>query len=359
MLHSMPSRSSNYIIFRQGFWKAQKRYYSWHRDSYRFLSHNGHSFSTSPPSDSTSPLYRIAKIGKDGNVKYTSVTISDILRGSSMHVRDLFSLNLTPTRTTTSSYHDDNDDSSSKASSTRISSTRKNGERLSSRPSAAILPREDDIIVSFGTIRALIGIDSGIIFDAHKPTVQLLADDISQTFQRINTQNQEEEEEEEEEIKQKDITIIDNQYSFELVFIEKILRDVSDTYSRRLKIYEPILDSILSKVTNEMFSATVVHRIMPIKDSILEFEIHVQSALDSLKDLLTNDEDMVGLLLTKKKQARDKGYDLDLSSHEDAELLIEEYARRLNTVLNETRVLLKKVKSKQVRLYTLYLYRIC
>lgn len=337
----LSSRSSNYI-FRKGFWKAQGRY-SWHRDSYRFLSHTAHPFSTFP-SDLTSPLYRIAKIGKDGNVTYTSETISDILRGSSMHVRDLFSLNLTPTPTSTSSHYDDDDDSSSNASSTRIYSTKKKGDRLS-RPSAAILPREDDIIVCFGTIRALIGINSGIIFDAHKPTVQLLADDISRTFQRINTQNREV-----EEMKQKDITIIDNQYSFELVFIEEILRDVSDTYSRRLKIYEPILDSILSKVSNEMFTATVVHRIMPIKDSVLEFEIHVQSALDSLKDLLMNDEDMVGLLLTKKKQARDKGYDLDLSSHEDAELLIEEYARRLNTVLNETKVLLKKVESKQVRL---------
>jgi hypothetical protein len=328
-------KPSNYL-FRKGFWKVQERF-SMHRNSYRFIIGH-HSFSTFSSSALTPPLYRVAKIGKDGNVTYTSETISDILRGSSMHVRDLFSLNLTPT----SSY--DDDDSSSNASSTRTSSSRKKGDKLS-RPSAAILPREDDIIICFGTIRALIGINSGIIFDAHKPTVKLLADDISQIFQRINAQDQE----------QRDITIIDNQDSFELVFLEEILRDVSDTYSRRLKIYEPIVDSILSKVSNEMFTATVVHRIMPIKDSILEFEIHVQSALDSLKDLLMNDEDMVGLLLTKKKQARDNGYDLDLSSHEDVELLIEEYARRLNTVLNETRYLLKKVESKQVRLQIMYL----
>ena len=109
-----------------------------------------------------------------------------------------------------------------------------------------------------------------------------------------------------------------------------------------------IVESISSRVTNEMFAATGIHRLVPVKDSIQRFEIHVQSTLDSLKDLLMNDEDMVQLLLTQRKEAKQKGYDLDLSTHDDVELLIEEYARRLNTILHETNYLLKKVESKQV-----------
>ncbi len=182
--------------------------------------------------------------------------------------------------------------------------------------------------VAFGTIRALIGSRHGILFDAHKPTVKLLAEDISLVFQSIASDN--------------------NVGDFELIFMEEILRDVCDTYSRRLQIYEPIVSSVLESLTNDMFNATGMHRLVPLKDSIQEFIIHVQSALDCLKDLLENDEDMVNLLLTKKKHARDNEYEIDVSIHEDVELLIEEYARRLYAILQETKYLLKKVESKQV-----------
>jgi len=130
--------------------------------------------------------------------------------------------------------------------------------------------------------------------------------------------------------------------------MEEILREVSDTYSRRLKVYEPILDSVVSNVSYDVSTSTGVHRLVPIKDSILEFEIHVQSVLDCLNELLMNDDDLLALNLTLKKQAKEKRYDLDISSHEDVELLIEEYARRLNTILHETKYLLKKIESKQV-----------
>ncbi len=179
----------------------------------------------------------------------------------------------------------------------------------------------------------MIGSNSGIIFDAHKPTVKLLTEDLSKTIGVIAADN-------------------DAGYStsqdFELVFIEEILRDVCDTYARRLRIYEPIVSSVVDSLTNDMFTATGIHRLVPVKDSIQEFVIHIQSALDCLKDLLENDEDMINLMLTKKRHARNNGYDLDNSIHEDVELLIEEYARRLNAVLQETDYLLKKVETKQV-----------
>ena len=300
-----------------------------------FDSFSSSSSSSATSSSSTpSPLYRIAKIAKDGKVQYKIQTISEILKGSSMHVRDLFSLNLTSTN------------------ALPATTKRKNASRHI-RPAAAILPRENDIIISFGTIRALIGIDSGILFDAHKPTVQLLADDMSHTFQHMYNNNHDNGDDDndygyDDIIDEKRINM-DNKESFELDFLEEILRDGCDTYARRLKIYQPIVDSILSRVTDEMFAATGIHRLVPVKDSIQEFEIHVQSALDCLKDLLMNDEDMVALLLTKRDKARKQGRDLDLSVHEDVELLIEEYARRLNTILHETKYLLKKVESKQVR----------
>lgn len=81
-------------------------------------------YNFSSSSSSAAVTYEIAQIKKDGQMQYRSKTIEEILRGSSMHARDLFSLNLT--------------------------STQMSGKKASRlvRPSAAILPREDDILVS-------------------------------------------------------------------------------------------------------------------------------------------------------------------------------------------------------------------
>jgi hypothetical protein len=89
----------------------------------------------SSSSSSSPPLYKVAKISKDGQVKYKSLSISEILSGSSMYARDLFSLNLTSTQYFDHMNKDEERLSRSKA-------------LRSVRPSAAILPREEDIIVS-------------------------------------------------------------------------------------------------------------------------------------------------------------------------------------------------------------------
>lgn len=164
--------------------------------------------------------------------------------------------------------------------------------------------------------------------------MKLLAGELSTKFQKVDKD---------------DIAKYIENEEFELVFMEQILKDVCDTYERRIRIYEPIVSSVVDSLTNDMFTATGIHRLVPVKDSIQEFVIHVQSALNCLKDLLENDEDMINLMLTKKQHAKDNGYEIDASIHEDVELLIEEYARRLNSILLETSYLLKKVESKQVR----------
>jgi len=278
------------------------------------------SFSSSTPS----PLFEVANIDKYGNTSFCSLTVIEILqRFKSMHVRDLFSLNLTSTLRYEAS----------------VGTSRKNR-----RTPCVILPRENDIIMSFGYIRALIGPESAIIFDAHEPSVKMLVEELSDMLQRRSKIRFSEKEE--ENIAYGIIKSPENE-SFEILFVEEILRDVSDTYARRLKLYEPILKSTLSRVTNEMFAATAVHRLIPVKDSIQEFEIHVKAALECLTTMLANDEDMLGLLLTEKRNAIKDGVELDLKQHERVELLVEEYTRRLSSILQDSNYFLKKVESKQ------------
>ncbi len=292
--------------------------------------------------NSEPPQYSVTKICEKGKVSHTILSISELLKSSSMHARDLFSLALT-SRQEYEQRRRKHDESESK----RRSKLRRNKRSL-----AAILPRDNEIIVSFGNVRAVITSNSGLLFDAHKPSIQLLAHGISQTFQsrQENKQPIFPEDQNDKTISSfiHDFKDHDNgDGAFELIFLEEILREICATYTRRLILYEPVVDAVITKVSNEMLVASGVHRLVPVKDSLQEFELQVASALSCLTHLLDNDEDMLGLLLTERRQANARGEDLDYKRHEAVELLLEEYARQLSNILQETNYLLKKVQSNQ------------
>jgi magnesium transporter len=134
---------------------------------------------------------------------------------------------------------------------------------------------------------------------------------------------------------------------FELVFLEEVLRETCDAFSRRIRLYEPIVDSFLDRVANEVFSDSGVHQLVPIKDSLQSFEIHVKQSVDCLTTLLSNDDDMLLLLLTEQAKAETRGEKLSQERHEDVELLLEEYARQLNNILFEISFLLQRLESKR------------
>ena len=82
---------------------------------------------TSSPSNR--PVYTVARLTRGGTVEIKSLTMSDILRDSSMHARDLISLALT-----------------SNQDRVHANSTGKMIKKT--RPPAAILPRDKDIVAS-------------------------------------------------------------------------------------------------------------------------------------------------------------------------------------------------------------------
>ena len=349
-------------------------------------------FSTSSTANSNKiiPQYKVAKITEKGNVSFTNLSITEILKR--VHARDLFSLALTSSQ-----------EYQSKRSSGRITgstrSTIGNNTRRNKRSPTAILPRQFDIIVSFGSIRAVVGMREGWIFDAHKPSIQLLASNIGETFaihyhQKVKDKERRKNNHSNNDngalinsagavattgdqhtnlsvdaVSQKDhyhshfqrlsgLSSHKGRYeegseteaeyeSFELIFLEEILRDVCATYNRRLKLYEPVVDTVVTRVSNEMHAASGVHRLVPIKDSLQEFELNIRSALDGITGLLGDDDDMLGLLLSENLEAQNRNERIQRNRHESVELLLEEYARQLSNILQETEYLLKKVQSKQ------------
>jgi len=313
----------------------------------RYSASSSSSSSSSSSASSSQPQYRVATIAKTGEVSQSTVSITQVLKR--VHARDLFSLALT-------SAQEQEQQRQRQSRGNQFQSSRQK------RSPTAILPRQDDIIVSFGSIRAVISSDEGILFDAHKPTIQLLAQDIGQTFELHASTSasasassgskpinfiQKEGEQESQRFTYNEPNLHHEGDAFELIFLEEILREVCVTYGRRLQLYEPIVDTVVTRVTNEMHAASGVHRLVPVKDSLQDFEMQVNSALTCLTDLLEDDEDMLGLLLTEKMEAKELGKNIDYVRHESVELLLEEYSRQLAIVLEETRFLLKKVQSKQ------------
>lgn len=226
-----------------------------------------------------------------------------------MFARDLFALNITSRQ------------------------ERKLKKSLHHRPAPpAIVPRKNLLVVSFGNIRAISGLESVQLLDAHQPASAEFARRLSQTLgqalQPLNVEG-------------------DANLPKELIFLEEVLRDTVDVYSRRLRLFDPIVESFLGKVANEVYSDTGVHLLVPLKDSLQSFEMQVKQSVDCLAKILDDDEVMLDLLLTEQATADAKGEELDLSRHEDVELLIGIYARQLSNIYMEVQYMLRRIQSKQ------------
>lgn len=58
---------------------------------------------------------------------------------------------------------------------------------------------------------------------------------------------------------------------FEIRMVEEIIREVCTMYNRRIRLYEPIVNSLMDRVTNEVFSPSGLHKLVPVKDSLQHF----------------------------------------------------------------------------------------
>lgn len=214
------------------------------------------------------PSFKVARVSYKGEVRFVNLNTNDLLRSAQIYARDLFLLNVT-------------------------SRQERRRQRPIQRP-IVIMPRKDLILVSFGNVRAVVGLNELYIMDAHQPVVQEFAHDISSIFR----------EEASDPSAGGDPP--------ELLFLDELLRDTVDTFSRRLRLYEPIVENFLEKVSQDVYSDTAgVHQLVPIKDSLQSFEIQVKQSVDTLASLLNNDDMMLDLLLTEQAVADKSGGSVD------------------------------------------------
>eukprot|EP00527_Entomoneis_sp_CCMP2396_P002253 CAMPEP_0198146100 /NCGR_PEP_ID=MMETSP1443-20131203/27411_1 /TAXON_ID=186043 /ORGANISM="Entomoneis sp., Strain CCMP2396" /LENGTH=425 /DNA_ID=CAMNT_0043809935 /DNA_START=437 /DNA_END=1714 /DNA_ORIENTATION=+ len=235
---------------------------------------------------------------------------TELLKAASIYARDMLTLNVT-------------------------SRQERLEPRFVQRTPAAIVPRGNLILVSFGNVRAVVGLENLFLLDAHRPVVQDFASELVEVFSRRGEY-------------QAGIHMFEDspQYN-ELVFLEGLLRDTVESFNRRVRLYDPIVNNFLDKVSSDVYSNTGVHLLAPLKDSLQSFEIQVTQSVDCLADLLDDDDAMLNLLLTEKKAAAEAGTEVDFSRHEHVELLLGVYARQLSVILQEIRYMLGRLQSKQ------------
>lgn len=263
--------------------------------------------------------YKVMRIEGNRAVTEEDMELQDIVTfgGNEFYARDFLSFNITP------------DPNGSRPGSTPILASSKSQPKIS--------PRGDHILVTFGHIKALIGQNDGLLFDAHSLGIQMFGKEL---FDRIGIGMKYEHEGETGKN-----TFADD--DFELIFLEEILREANDVWRRRLQLYEPMVDSLLDDTvaSGQQFEAEV-RRIAPLKDSLRSFELHVSQNLNALKELMEDDELMMGLLLTEQAAAKKRMEIIDPSLHSAIENVLDNYIRQTNHLCQKINYLLMRVQSK-------------
>eukprot|EP00797_Seminavis_robusta_P007016 Sro1478_g276020.1 inner membrane magnesium transporter MRS2 (461) ;mRNA; r:8312-9694 len=271
------------------------------------------------------PSFRATKVFySTGELETVNIPTLELLKTSKIHARDLFDLQLTSRQ------------------------ERRSRKALAPRALAAIvLPRPRSIVLSFGPIRAIVGRQFVLFLDAHDVLVQDFAKDLAATFKSIANQS-----------RFQHLTTVQtcdgstsadhhHKEAGELIFLEEVLRYSVESFARRLRLYDPIVHAFLDSVAHEVYSDTGVHQLVPLKDSLQSFEMHVKQCLECLTQLLEDDEEMLALLLTEQANADETGKAVDHRRHQHVELLLGVYARQLNNILMEIQFLLQRIQSKQ------------
>eukprot|EP00531_Pseudo-nitzschia_arenysensis_P011011 CAMPEP_0116146476 /NCGR_PEP_ID=MMETSP0329-20121206/17185_1 /TAXON_ID=697910 /ORGANISM="Pseudo-nitzschia arenysensis, Strain B593" /LENGTH=216 /DNA_ID=CAMNT_0003642227 /DNA_START=353 /DNA_END=999 /DNA_ORIENTATION=- len=159
-----------------------------------------------------------------------------------------------------------------------------------------IMARNDFILLSLGPVRAVAERNAIYLFDVHSKAADSFTRYLSQIYQtrakRLEKKNHHHPSHFEE--------------PSELVFLETVLADALDSFSSRIRIFEPIVNDLLLKISkHEEFSdANLVHQMAPLMEQLKSFEIFVTQAYECLMQLLNDDDEMLQLLLTEQEEAR-------------------------------------------------------
>lgn len=243
--------------------------------------------------------YHAVRINKDGTKSEVFLSKMELLSDGGIHMRDMLPLGLdVPFRL-----------------------------RHSNRLPPQLHRRGNSILVLMGPYKALILHDHAFFFSSDRSSVQMsLARLIGELRSRAEAFPT---------VEQGTLTfapLVQPTTAFELFVIDHILEDICSAYQvdgliqnlflpsyrqnssssqffmfffhqRRMRLFQPLVSSLLMGMTHgsEGEALERLHRLVPIKTGINNFQMVVGEAITCLERLLADDEDLVGLLLSERK----------------------------------------------------------
>jgi len=223
------------------------------------------------------------------------------------------------------------------------------------RPRPVLLIRSASFVLAMSAIRAIISKDAVYLFHTKSVKIQRFAPKLSEFLQgrrlpflpKVSLGADfpvDLEAEINEDTKEKD-GASSKQLDFELRALEGVLSHVCRIYHNRTMLLSPLAKNMLNTLSLKPVEPEILHQLLPMKDSLSQFEIETTLARDILAELIHNEEDMISMLLTETSE--NGGKRPPRESHTKVELLLENYCSQLVDISQEAYYLRKRVESTQ------------
>ena len=158
-----------------------------------------------------------------------------------------------------------------------------------------IMARNDFILLSLGPVRAVAEKNAVYLFDIYSKPASSFTNYLSEVYQKRSARIK--------NASQTNNKSLYNEDPTELVFLETVLADAVDSFSSRIRIFEPVVNDLLKRLSTdeEISNTNLVHQMAPLIEQLKSFEIFVTQAHDCLMGLINDDDAMLELLLTEQE----------------------------------------------------------
>jgi len=217
-----------------------------------------------------------------------------------------------------------------------------------------LMVRPESIVLSLAHVRAVICRDSVYLLHPEQPKIQRFAGKLAQflkgerapypTYISLGSSAQ--------SVDWQDTFPTDQSYTssdvplpFELRALEGVLSHLCSTYHNRTRLLSPLVKSVLHNLSSRPVDPEVLHQLLPMKDTLSQFEIETTLTRNVLTEVLHNEDDMLAMLLSETYE--NHGMLPSRDRHQTVELLLEHYCSQLIDISQEAYYLRKRVESTQ------------
>ena len=168
-------------------------------------------------------------------------------------------------------------------------------------PRPILLVRDSSIVVAIGCIRAIIQHNRIMLLhqnlsDSNRATQRVV--EILRAIQK-NAQRVAARDDDDLVIASEMVQGGSDEQPFECIALEAILDSMCRDHRNRESLLAPLVDSLLQQLSSRRVDPEVLQRLLPMKDSLSQFEIETTMFRDALSELMNNDEDMLEICSQK------------------------------------------------------------